>query len=162
VGNLVPRQEIMLAYLPIWLAYFWPGCPTHQPLQKTFNSYYKRQQHTIWSSSQVSITSSIQWCRLANIYGSKYMVLQVHKLASKILWRQNKDVYNSVSNYLIIQISLHSRYLFKYYSGLAFPHKYKPRGLQALDMQWVHEYWADPDPAPSAFFVGWGQNCFTQ
>lgn len=35
--NLVPRQEIMLAYLPIWLAYFWPGCPTHQPLQKAFN-----------------------------------------------------------------------------------------------------------------------------
>jgi hypothetical protein len=56
----------------------------------------------VWSPSQVSISSSIQWCHLANIYGSKYMVLQVHKLASKILRRQNKDVYNSVSNYLII------------------------------------------------------------
>jgi hypothetical protein len=103
VENLVPRQEIMLAYLPIWLAYFWPRCPTQQPLQKTFNSYYMRQHRTVWSPSQVSISSSIQWCHLANIYGSKYMVLQVHKLASKILWRQNKDVYNSVSNYLIMQ-----------------------------------------------------------
>jgi hypothetical protein len=93
----------MLAYLPIWLAYFWCGCPTHQPLQKTFNSYYKRQQRTLWSPSQVSISSSIQWCHLANIYSSQYMVLQVHKLASKILRRQNKDVYNSVSNYLITQ-----------------------------------------------------------